>query len=119
VSAVPWVEAVFDAGLAGLLVAVAWRALSAADVFQSVVLFIAFGLLTSLVWVRLAAPDLALAEAAIGSGVSGALFLAVHGALEGRRRSRESHAGGTSRPDGDRGADDRASAGGGVDDGQG
>jgi energy-converting hydrogenase B subunit D len=40
-----------------------------------VVLFIAYGLIMALAWVRLGAPDLALAEAALGAGVTGALFL--------------------------------------------
>ena len=39
-------------------------------------LFIAFGLWLSLVWARLQAPDVALAEAAIGAGLGGALMLA-------------------------------------------
>jgi energy-converting hydrogenase B subunit D len=40
------------------------------------VLFIAFGLLMALAWVRLGAPDVALAEAAIGAGLTGALLMA-------------------------------------------
>ena len=40
-----------------------------------VVFYIAFGLVLALVWVRLEAPDLALAEAAIGAGVIGAMLL--------------------------------------------
>ena len=43
--------------------------------FRAIVLFIAFGLLMSLAWVRLGAPDVALAEAAIGAGLTGALLL--------------------------------------------
>ena len=38
--------------------------------------FIAFGLFLALVWARLRAPDVALAEAAIGAGLAGALMLA-------------------------------------------
>lgn len=59
----------------------AWRALSAPDLFKGIVLFIAFGLLLALAWVRLQAPDIALAEAAIGSGLTGALFLSTLGRL--------------------------------------
>ena len=36
---------------------------------RAVILFIAFGLLLALVWARLRAPDVALAEAAIGAGL--------------------------------------------------
>jgi uncharacterized MnhB-related membrane protein len=49
------------------------------------VLFIIFGLLMSLAWARLAAPDIGLAEAAIGAGLTGALLLDAYGVL-GRRR---------------------------------
>jgi multisubunit Na+/H+ antiporter MnhB subunit len=66
----------FDALLAGLLLWLAWRALSAPDLFEGTVLFIAFGLGMALAWVRLRAPDIALAEAAVGSGITGALLLA-------------------------------------------
>jgi multisubunit Na+/H+ antiporter MnhB subunit len=64
-----------DVLLAAMLVAIAIRALVIDDLFQSVVLFIVFGVLMAVTWARLRAPDLALAEAAIGAGVTGALFL--------------------------------------------
>jgi multisubunit Na+/H+ antiporter MnhB subunit len=38
-------------------------------------LFVAFGLVAALIWARLGAPDLALAEAAIGAGLTGVLLL--------------------------------------------
>jgi len=66
---------VFDVLLAVALPLLTWRALAAEELFTSVVLFIALGLLISLAYVRLAAPDVALAEAAIGAGVTGALLL--------------------------------------------
>lgn len=66
---------VFDAVLAVLLLWLGWRALASADLFKAVVQFIVFGLLLSLAWVRLGAPDVALAEAAIGAGLAGALLL--------------------------------------------
>lgn len=67
---------VFD-GLLGLsLLWLAWGALSNPELFKAIVLFISFGLLMALAWVRLDAPDVALAEAAIGAGLTGALLLA-------------------------------------------
>jgi len=54
----------------------AWQALRSPDLFKAIVLFIAFGLVMALAWVRLQAPDIALAEAAIGAGLTGALLLA-------------------------------------------
>jgi uncharacterized MnhB-related membrane protein len=65
----------FDIMLIVTLVACAWAALTTPDLLRAVVLFIAFGLLLSFVWVRLQAPDVALAEAAVGSGLTGALLL--------------------------------------------
>lgn len=64
-----------DIVLVVLLVWLGWRALTSADLFKAVVQFIVFGLLLSLAWVRLGAPDVALAEAAIGAGLAGALLL--------------------------------------------
>jgi len=71
----------FDALLALALPVLAWRTLAARDLFKAVVLFISFGLLVALSWVRLGAPDIALAEAAIGAGVTGALLLNTLGRL--------------------------------------
>jgi multisubunit Na+/H+ antiporter MnhB subunit len=73
-----------------LILALLWlagRALAATDLFKGVVLFIAFGLLLALAWVRLEAPDIALAEAAIGSGLTGALFLSTLGRLHRMERA--------------------------------
>ncbi|WP_296898443.1 DUF4040 domain-containing protein [Thiohalocapsa sp.] len=71
-----------DGVLALLLLWLAWRALSTPALFRAVVLFIAFGLVLALVWARLYAVDVALAEMAIGAGVTGALLLAALVRLE-------------------------------------
>ncbi len=60
----------------------AWQTLFAVSLFRGVVSFMVFGLLISLAWIRLQAPDIALAEAAIGTGVTGALLLSALGRLE-------------------------------------
>ncbi len=73
---------ILDSVLAVTLVWLAWRMLSITDLFKAVVLFIAFGLLMALTWVRLEAVDIALAEAAIGAGLTGALFLTTLSHLE-------------------------------------
>jgi multisubunit Na+/H+ antiporter MnhB subunit len=65
----------FDIGLALLVVGVAVWTIAARDTFAAVVGFVAYGLLLTLVWVRLAAPDVALTEAALGSGLTGGLLL--------------------------------------------
>jgi energy-converting hydrogenase B subunit D len=77
-------DSAFDLVLAAALIWVAWRALTVADLFRAVVLFIAFGLLMTLAWVRLRAPDIALAEAAIGAGLTGALLIDAVGHLRAR-----------------------------------
>lgn len=67
-----WVfDALLGLGLLGLgVLVVAGRTL-----FASVVLYTVFGLLMAVAWARLGAPDLALAEAAIGAGLTGAMLM--------------------------------------------
>jgi len=65
----------FDGALGLLLLSLAAAVLHTRQLYTSVVLLIAFGLLLALTWARLGAPDLALAEAAIGAGLTGALLL--------------------------------------------
>ncbi len=60
--------------IAALLVTAAAVLLSR-DLFRAVVMFMAFGLLMAMAWVRLQAPDIALAEVAIGAGLTGVLLL--------------------------------------------
>ncbi|MDP1717091.1 MAG: DUF4040 domain-containing protein [Burkholderiales bacterium] len=74
----------FDLLLAASLLWSCWGALTTPRLDRAIVLFIAFGLLMALAWARLSAPDLGLAEAAIGAGLTGALLLDAYGAL--RRR---------------------------------
>jgi multisubunit Na+/H+ antiporter MnhB subunit len=69
------------------LVVLAWGTVSARDPFTGIVRYIAFGLLAALVWARLGAADLALAEAAIGAGLTGALLLSTLGRMGLRRAS--------------------------------
>lgn len=66
---------VFDIILCLTLVWLAVQILICTDFFKAVVLFVSFGLLMALGWVRLQALNVALAEAAIGSGLTGVLFL--------------------------------------------
>lgn len=71
----------FDLLLAAGLLWSAWRSLSTPRLDRATILFIAFGLLLALAWARLSAPDIGLAEAAIGAGLTGALLLDAYGAL--------------------------------------
>ncbi len=65
-----------DGVLALLLLGLAGGALHVRQLYAGVLLFIVFGLLLALVWARLGAADLALAEAAIGAGLTGVLLFA-------------------------------------------
>jgi multisubunit Na+/H+ antiporter MnhB subunit len=67
---------VLDGALAAFVVAVAGWTIVARATFAAVVGFVAFGLALTLAWVRLQAIDVAMTEAAIGSGLTGALLLA-------------------------------------------
>jgi multisubunit Na+/H+ antiporter MnhB subunit len=64
-----------DIVLAGLVIGVAIFTITARDLFASVVGYVAYGLLLAFVWIRLYAPDVALTEAAVGSGVTGVLLI--------------------------------------------
>ena len=67
-------SAVLDLGLGGLVLAVATFAVLTRATFAATAGFLVFGLLTALAWVRLSAPDVALAEASVGA-VTGVLLL--------------------------------------------
>jgi len=77
---------VLDTLLVLILLWLAWAALASRDLFRGIVLFIAFGLVLAMAWARLGAPDVALAEAAIGAGLTGALLLATWGRLPGSKK---------------------------------
>jgi len=65
----------FDACLAALVLGIGGWTIAARSSFGAVVGYIAYGLFLALVWVRLSAVDVALTEAAIGSGVTGVLLI--------------------------------------------
>ena len=76
-----------DIGLTLLVLAVACWTLAVRDTFAAVVGFVAYGLLLALIWVRLASPDVALTEAAMGSGLTGLLLLGAAARLRGAASS--------------------------------
>lgn len=65
----------FDIGLVALLVCMGIWMLMARDTVVAVIVFVIYGLLMAIAWVRLSAVDVALTEAAIGSGITGMLLL--------------------------------------------
>lgn len=76
----------FDCVVLVTLLGLAWQLLATPDLFKAMVLFMSFGLVMALAWVRLAAPDVALAEAALGAGLTGPLFLSALHRLRGTRK---------------------------------
>ncbi|MEE4146502.1 MAG: DUF4040 domain-containing protein [Halieaceae bacterium] len=78
----------FVDGLVGLMLLwLAWQALTSADLLRAVAMFVVFGLLVAIAWTRLGAPDVAIAEAAIGAGLTGALLLITIRRLQDQRRA--------------------------------
>jgi energy-converting hydrogenase B subunit D len=80
----------FDSLLAVMLTGIAVAALIGKDTLRSIVLFVVFGVIMALAWLRLQAPDVALAEAAVGAGLTGVLLIeALAHVRRARRGKRE------------------------------
>lgn len=77
----------FDTLLAALLLLSAWQALSTPHLGRALLTFVVFGLLMALAWARLDAPDIALAEAAVGAGLSGVLLFDAWRAIKSKPES--------------------------------
>lgn len=75
-------SAAFDIVLALLVAGLAVRLLTTRDLFEAIILFVSFGLALSIVWVRIGTVDVALAEVALGAGVTGALLVNARRRLE-------------------------------------
>ena len=71
-----------EIALAATVLSVAVWTIAARATFAAVGGFVAYGLLLTLIWLRLGAPDVALTEAAIGSGLTGALLLGAAARLQ-------------------------------------
>lgn len=78
-----------DLTLVALLLALATHVVVQRDERSAIIAFLALGLLLGLAWVRLAAPDVALTEIAIGGGGTGILLLRAEAALRGRGKQEE------------------------------
>ena len=71
----------FDLLLAAPLLTAAFAAVAASGPFPGVVFFVVYGVFIAIAWLRLDAVDVALAEAAIGAGLTGVLLLSAVGHL--------------------------------------
>ena len=65
------------------------------DLLTSVVIYMAYSMIMSVVWIILESPDLAITEAAVGAGVTSLLFFLalkkIH-AIDARNEVRKKHA---------------------------
>ena len=85
-----------EAVLLGFLLIAAAAVCVMKRLLASIIIFTSYGIVMSVLWILLAAPDLAITEAAVGTGISGVLFFVVlrriqvmekeHREEEGRRR---------------------------------
>jgi multisubunit Na+/H+ antiporter MnhB subunit len=88
VNILPWA----GTALALLLLALAVWIIAVRSTFAAVVGFVAYGIILSLVWMRLQAPDIALTEVAIGSGLTGVLLLGAGSRLRITEGNENAHA---------------------------
>ncbi len=81
-------ELSLDMAIVLCLLWLAYQTIAQSNLFHSIVLFMIFGLVVSLAWARLQAADVALAEAAIGAGITGALLLQAYKKI-GKEKAQE------------------------------
>ncbi len=76
---------VFSYILFGILIVCAVSVTFSKNLLNSVLIFMAYSLVMSIIWMLLESPDLAITEAAVGAGVTSVLFFAtlkkIHGML--------------------------------------
>ena len=77
----------FDVFLIICILILASGALFSKNTFSGIILFISLGLTVTVAWIRLNAVDVAIAEAAIGAGLTGALLLGAWKRLEIKKRA--------------------------------
>lgn len=63
--------------LLGFLVAAAIAVCVTKRLLSSIIIFTGYGIVISVLWILLAAPDLAITQAAVGAGISSLLFFVV------------------------------------------
>ncbi len=67
---------IIDALLILSILTLGWMSIFSISLFRCIVFFVCLGLLATIAWGQLGAFDVAIAEAAIGAGITGALLLA-------------------------------------------
>ena len=67
---------VFQYILLGFLVVCAISVSFSKNLLNSILIFMSYSLIMSIIWILLESPDLAITEAAVGAGVTSVLFFA-------------------------------------------
>jgi multisubunit Na+/H+ antiporter MnhB subunit len=83
-------EAILHGGLILLILGVAAATVFTRDTFGAITAFVVYGLLLGVAWVTLGSIDVALTEAALGSGITGALLLRAASCLRHTEKAAES-----------------------------
>ena len=82
----------FTCILLGFLVICAIAASLSKNLLNTILIFMSYSLVMSIIWILLESPDLAITEAAVGAGVTTVLFLVtlkkIH-AIDGKEKSDE------------------------------
>ena len=76
----------FELMLLGSLLVCGISACLSKNLLVSVIIFLAYSLLMSVIWILLQAPDLAVTEAAVGAGISGILLFVTLRKLQSIRK---------------------------------
>ena len=83
---------VFTYLLMGFLILCAISVSLSKNLLNSILIYMSYSLIMSIIWVTLESPDLAITEAAVGAGVTSILFFVtlkkIH-AIEGKEKSNE------------------------------
>ena len=77
---------VFELMLLGMLLVCGIAACLSKNLLVCLIIFMAYSLLMSVIWVLLQAPDLAITEAAVGAGISGILMFVTLKKLQSIRK---------------------------------
>lgn len=81
---------IFELSLLLLLVICGISACVSKNLMVSLIIFMAYSVIMSIIWALLEAPDLAITEAAVGAGISGVLmFLSLKKIRDIRRKEAE------------------------------
>ncbi len=80
---------IFTYILLGILIVCAVAVTFSKNLLNSVLIFMAYSLVMSIIWMLLESPDLAITEAAVGAGVTSILFFATLKKIQGMLKNPE------------------------------